>query len=67
MNISSRFGKRVKQIRLNKDMSQGDLAKKLDVDPSYISKIERGVQNISLKGIEKLAKTLNIAVKELIK
>lgn len=67
MDISVQFGKRVRSLRLRKNMSQGDLAKKLNVDPSYISKIERGEQNISLKGIEKLAKALTVSMQELIK
>ncbi len=56
MEISKKFGKRVKELRLQRKMSQGDIAKKLNVGISYISKIERGEQNLSLKGIEKLAR-----------
>ena len=67
MDISKKFGKKFKAIRLKKDMSQGDIAKKLGVDPSYVSKIERGIQNVSLKGIEKLAKIIGVSVGELMK
>lgn len=66
MNISVKFGKKVKEIRLKKSMSQGDLAIKLHVDASYISKIERGIQNPSLRGIEKIAKALSVSVDNLI-
>jgi transcriptional regulator with XRE-family HTH domain len=48
-------------------MSQGDLAKKLDVGPAYVSKIERGIQNVSLRGIEKLAKALCVSPDQLLK
>jgi len=48
-------------------MSQGDVAKRLEVHRTYISKIERGIQNLSLKGMEKLAKAIGISVGELIK
>lgn len=48
-------------------MSQGDVAKKLGVSPSYVSKIERGIQNMSLKKIEQLAKALDVAIEDLIK
>lgn len=66
-DISSKFGKRVKEIRLKKGLSQGDLGKILKVHPTYISGIERGVRNMSLKNIEKLAKSLNVSIEELVK
>ena len=66
-NISIKFAKKVKEIRLKKDMSQGDLAKILGLHPTYISGIERGVRNMSLKNIEKLAKALGVSINELLK
>lgn len=48
-------------------MSQADLAKILGVHPTYISGIERGVRNMALKNIERLAKALNVPIGELIK
>jgi transcriptional regulator with XRE-family HTH domain len=67
MDIAIKFGKKVVKIRLDRGMSQGDLAKIMEVGPSYISKIERGEQNLSLSGIEKLAKALGVRVDELLK
>lgn len=67
MDISVKFGKRVKVLRTQKKMSQGDLAKILGVHPTYISGIERGVRNMSLKNIEKLAKALGVKIDELMK
>ena len=66
INISTKFGKKVREIRLKKDMSQADLAKILDVHVTYISGIERGVRNMSLKNIEKLAKALGVSIKNLV-
>lgn len=66
-DISVKFGKTVKRIRLEKEMSQGDLAKILGVHPTYISGIERGVRNMALKNIEKLAKALGVDIGSLIK
>jgi transcriptional regulator with XRE-family HTH domain len=65
MDIVKKFGLKVKKVRLSKHMSQGDLAKKLGVGPSYISQIERGLQNVSLKVIEKIAKALGISITEI--
>jgi transcriptional regulator with XRE-family HTH domain len=66
-DISARFGKRVKEIRLRKGLSQGGLAKILGVHPTYISGIERGVRNMALKNIERLAKALGVPIEELMK
>jgi len=66
-DISVTFGKNVKKIRTDKGMSQGDLAKILGVHPTYISGIERGVRNMALKNIEKLAKALGVGIDNLIK
>ena len=66
-DISSKFGKKVKEIRLKKKMSQGDLAKILGVHLTDISGIERGVRNMALKNIERLARALNVKVSGLIK
>ena len=46
-------------------MSQGDLAKILDVHPTYISGIERGVRNMALKNIERLATALGVSISDL--
>jgi len=67
MEIAVKFGQSTKRLRLKRKMSQGDVAKKLGVSPSYVSKIERGIQNMSLKKIEQLAKALDVAIEDLIK
>lgn len=67
MDISAKFGQRVREIRLKKKMSQGDLAKILGVHPTYISGIERGVRNMALKNIERLSKALGVPIEDLIK
>lgn len=48
-------------------MSQGDIAKKLGVHRSYISGIERGIRNPTVKNVEKLADALGVDVSELFK
>ena len=66
-DISAKFGKKVREIRLAKKMSQVDLADILGVHHTYISGIERGVRNMALKNIEKLAKALSVPIENLIK
>ena len=57
--IESRFGQRVKEIRLKQNISRCGLSK------NYISDVERGTRNISLKSIEKIATGFAINIKDL--
>ncbi|MFZ1019609.1 MAG: helix-turn-helix transcriptional regulator [Minisyncoccia bacterium] len=57
----------MKKIRLKKQMSQGDICRKLSVDRSYISNVESGNKNPTLSTITKLAKALGVSVDELLK
>ncbi|MFA5747003.1 MAG: helix-turn-helix transcriptional regulator [Candidatus Paceibacterota bacterium] len=66
-DISVKFGKRTKEIRLKKKMSQAKLAEILGVHPTYISGIERGVRNMNLKNIERLSKALSVSMEDLMK
>ena len=61
-----KFGKKLKEVRLRKGLSQGDVAKILGVHRTYISGLERGVRNPSLLTVQKVAKALGIRSKELI-
>lgn len=61
-----KFGKKLREARLKKKLSQGDMAKILDVHRTYISGLERGRRNPSLLTVQKVAKALNISPKELL-
>lgn len=61
------FGKKLREIRLKKSKSQGDVAKVLGVHRSYISGLERGKRNPSLLTVHKVAKALGVSVNELLK
>jgi len=54
------FGNRLRKIRSDRNVSQEALALKADLDRTYISGVERGIRNISLKNIYKLANALEI-------
>jgi DNA-binding XRE family transcriptional regulator len=64
--ILQRFGKKVAKRRRELKLSQAELAKVAALDRTYISGIERGVQNPSLKIMLKIARTLNCTVQELV-
>ena len=65
-NSAKKLGENMKKIRLAKQMSQGDICRKLGVDRSYISNVESGNKNPTLSTITKLAKALDVSIKELI-
>jgi len=65
--ISSKLGQNLKRIRTRKKMSQGDIARALDVHRAYISGIENGKRNPTLATIQKLADALGVSADELLK
>ncbi len=60
-------GKTVREVREEKGYSLAELSKKAGISVSYLSEIERGSKRPSLKTVEKLASSLNIATGEFIK
>lgn len=66
MNINEFFGKRVRQRRLELKLSQDKLANLAEIDRTYLPDIESGKRNISLIVAEKIAKALNVSLKELL-
>ncbi len=64
-DILSRFGKRLRERRMAEGLSQEAFAHAAGLDRTYISGIERGLRNVSLRNIELLAKTLATSVSDL--
>ena len=64
MEIKSKIGNRIKELREVKQMSQKDLAYASDLDRSYIASVENGQRNISIVNIEKIAVALEVSLKE---
>ena len=63
--IEIKFGQRVKELSLKQNISQEELAFRCGLSKNYISDVERGTRNISLKSIEKISDGLAIGIKEL--
>ena len=53
--IEVKFGHRIKELRLKQNISQEELAFRCGLSKNYISDVERGTRNVSLKSIEKIA------------
>lgn len=61
------FGQRIRQIRVEKNMSQEEFAWMVGLHRTYLGQVERAEKNITLKNIEKICKALNIDPRELFK
>ena len=66
-NLLKSFGKRLKELRASRNMSQETLAVCCGLDRTYISGLERGVRNPSLTCIFQVAKGLDVKAELLIK
>lgn len=65
-NLPNVFGDKVRKERAKQGMSQEQLAFKTGLDRTYISGIERGKRNPSLKNIGRLAEALKTSLSKLL-
>ncbi len=54
----SRFGKKVRELRLAKGWTQEGLAERTGLHPTYIGGVERGERNIGLDNLLKITRAL---------
>lgn len=64
-DICARFGKRVKQVRHEKKISQNALCHKIDMQQKTLSAVENGRMEPCLRNIELLAIGLQVSLSEL--
>ena len=65
IDILTRFGKRVRELRKSRGYSQESLAAECGLDRTYLGGIERGERNVALRNIEAIASALRISISEL--
>ena len=63
--VLRRFGQQVRELRLQRKLSQEALADEAGLDRSYIGGVERGQRNVSLRNIDKIARALDIPLVDL--
>lgn len=61
------FGKRIRQLRTERNLSQEQLAELTGFHRTYIGMVERGERNISLSNIGVFAKAFEMTVSELLR
>lgn len=59
-----RFGERVREIRLYRNMIQLDLGEAIGMERSEISKIENGKKNIEFNTMVRLAEALEVELSD---
>jgi len=65
--IQQKVGKRIQEIRIEKNISQQDLASKCNFEKSNMSRLEKGNSNATLSTLEKVCEALQIDLIELFK
>lgn len=65
MNIKKLIGKRIKELRKVRHLSQEQLSEKIDINQNALSYIETGENFLSAETLEKLITALNIEPSEL--
>lgn len=65
MNLTTLLGRRIKELRKAKKMSQAGLAEATGLSDNYIALVEQGKRSPSLETIEKIASAIKVPYEEL--
>lgn len=65
MNTLQLFGRRLKELRKLKKLTQEQLAELVDLDPKQICRIENGGCFTTFETLEKIAKIFNVNISDL--
>ena len=60
MSLAKTFGKNVRRVRKERDLSQEALADEVGLAVTYVGQIERGIRNPTLEIVERLARALKV-------
>ena len=55
------MGERIKNARLKKQLTQENIAEKLDVSVAFLSRVESGSSHINLKRLQQLCSILDVS------
>lgn len=57
-----RLGRKIRKLRISKEMNLGDLARKIGKTSSYLSQIERGMASPSIMALREISKVLEVPI-----
>jgi transcriptional regulator with XRE-family HTH domain len=60
-----RLGQNIRHLRIKRGLSQDNLAQALRLDKAYISRVEAGKTNLTLKSLAKIADALSVEISRL--
>lgn len=58
------IGKIIKKLRVDKQMTQEELAEKIDISTNYLSKVERGLSRLNIEAFLKMAEILSFSLND---
>jgi transcriptional regulator with XRE-family HTH domain len=61
--LRTKFGRRLRQLRREKDLTQEQLAEAAGISVDFLSNMERGINAPSFETLEKLVEILQVPVK----
>jgi transcriptional regulator with XRE-family HTH domain len=65
-DVRSAFGRRVRELRTKRGLSQEQLAARADLHWTYVSSIERGRRDPGLRTVARLATALGVPLSDLV-
>jgi transcriptional regulator with XRE-family HTH domain len=65
LDIRIRFGRVIRRVRENQEINQEEAAERCGLHRTYYSGIERGLRNVSLVNLEKIAKGFKKSLSDL--
>jgi transcriptional regulator with XRE-family HTH domain len=61
------LGAAIRQKRKRSGFSQEVLAEKAELHPNYLGRVERGEEHVSLISLRRIARALNVRVRDLVR
>jgi transcriptional regulator with XRE-family HTH domain len=66
MDLCSVIGLNIRRLRAAKKLSQEELAFRAGIDRSYLSEVENGQKNLSVRVLDQIAAALDVDMRDLL-
>ena len=66
ININIRIGHWIRSYRIENDLTQVELAEKMNLSPQQLQKYERGTSKITVSMLEQISKLLNVTLYDML-